>query len=540
MCTCIDARKTAGRCYRMSGSFIYFIILNAGFLSAYNWDQLNLSPSHLPFYFKNNPGIEKHCQDDVECPYQELTGMEKCWGYEPDCDKSHHYANPNCTGDNRHWAKNKEEQEYKFWSTADFGMLLERKKELRMYCKPNSKEDSSLQCTKYLRYCRAANIYLDFSSKPITKSNERDRYREDVLGPGLVGGHCELDDVNLRAQGEHKSPLQSWFAEIQHFSSLEFYPSKDENCDMVFNKPTYLMKLDAGVNMYHHFCDFVNLYASQHLNNSFNTDVSIIMWDTTTLPYGDFFSVTWKAFTDHPIIPLSDLDGKKVCIKDAVFPLLARMRYGLYYNMPLMPGCVGSSLVKAFSEHVLHRLNVPQAGPHNEKIRVTLLSRNTKYRNILNQEELVKAMKSDGELEVSVVEYNRLMLFEEQLNNSHNSDIFIGIHGAGLTHLLFQPDWAVVIELYNCEDPSCYFDLARLRGLKYITWEKKKKLTQEDEGHHPTLGAHAKFTNYAFDVMEFMRLVYKAADHVRNHPQFIQARKRKSAFEEKTVLKDEL
>ena len=55
---------------RMSGSFIYFIILNAGFLSAYNWDQLNLSPSHLPFYFKNNPGIEKHCQDDVECPYQ--------------------------------------------------------------------------------------------------------------------------------------------------------------------------------------------------------------------------------------------------------------------------------------------------------------------------------------------------------------------------------------------------------------------------------------------------------------------------------------
>lgn len=36
----------------------------------------------------------------------------------------------------------------------------------------------------------------------------------------------------------------------------------------------------AGVNMYHHFCDFINLYTSNHLNNSFSTDVYIVMWDT--------------------------------------------------------------------------------------------------------------------------------------------------------------------------------------------------------------------------------------------------------------------
>jgi len=33
------------------------------------------------------------------------------------------------------------------------------------------------------------------------------------------------------------------------------------------------------------------------------------------------------------------------------------------------------------------------------------------------------------------------------LQISHNSDIFIGIHGAGLSHMLFQPDWAVVMEM---------------------------------------------------------------------------------------------
>jgi len=42
----------------------------------------------------------------------------------------------------------------------------------------------------------------------------------------------------------------------------------------------------------------------------------------------------------------------------------------------------------------------------------------------------------------------REMPFLEQIHVTHNSDIFIGMHGAGLTHLLFLPDWAVIFELY--------------------------------------------------------------------------------------------
>lgn len=38
--------------------------------------------------------------------------------------------------------------------------------------------------------------------------------------------------------------------------------------------------------------------------------------------------------------------------------------------------------------------------------------------------------------------------FLEQLRITHNSDIFIGMHGAGLTHLLFLPDWSVIFELW--------------------------------------------------------------------------------------------
>lgn len=66
---------------------------------------------------------------------------------------------------------------------------------------------------------------------------------------------------------------------------LDFQISNDSvRCDVFLDKPSILMKLDSGVNIYHHFCDFFNLYLTQHVNNSwFGKDVQLIMWDTVSL-----------------------------------------------------------------------------------------------------------------------------------------------------------------------------------------------------------------------------------------------------------------
>ncbi|KAJ3603022.1 hypothetical protein NHX12_030766 [Muraenolepis orangiensis] len=88
--------------------------------------------------------------------------------------------------------------------------------------------------------------------------------------------------------------------------------------------------------MYHHFCDFVNLYISQHINNSFSLDINILMWDTvgplllqesgfTAAPpgvrvpryssrkfsCGDLFPGTWKAFSHYDVIHLKTFDSKR-------------------------------------------------------------------------------------------------------------------------------------------------------------------------------------------------------------------------------------
>lgn len=49
--------------------------------------------------------------------------------------------------------------------------------------------------------------------------------------------------------------------------------------------------------MYHHFCDFVNLYISQHINNSFSSDINIVMWDTVGIWCQQCFTLqNYKSF----------------------------------------------------------------------------------------------------------------------------------------------------------------------------------------------------------------------------------------------------
>jgi len=63
------------------------------------------------------------------------------------------------------------------------------------------------------------------------------------------------------------------------------------------------------------------------------------------------------------------------------------------------------------------------------------------------------------------------------------------------------------------------------------------------KGHHPTLGAHKKFTNYSFDMVEFLKLISEAAEYVFSHPRFIEEQKRKYGSEHnssQTSVKSEL
>ena len=65
----------------------------------------------------------------------------------------------------------------------------------------------------------------------------------------------------------------------------------------------------------------------------------------------------------------------------------------------------------------------------------------------------------------------------QQLEVISTTDIFIGMHGAGMTHSIFLPKHAAVLELFPKDFKRdrpwyvCYQKIAEWRGLKYDSWE---------------------------------------------------------------------
>ena len=139
-----------------------------------------------------------------------------------------------------------------------------------------------------------------------------------------------------------------------------------------------------------------------------------------------------------------------------------RMVFGLFYNTPVIEGCSQSELFRRFSQFMMERLNIRQAGVlKDRRLRVTLISRDTRYRRIINEDDMVTALEETGVFQVTVARFSPRLSFTDQLQMTHNTDILAGLHGAGLTHLLFLPDWAELFEIFNCDDASCYKDLSR-------------------------------------------------------------------------------
>lgn len=218
---------------------------------------------------------------------------------------------------------------------------------MTVYCEPTFITDSSLECSDYARFCRGRNLMINFTD--LVHRKEPMRYAIDVLKQGEIGGFCRLKEDKFKAQMEHVSALQSWAPELRFFEQMSRPPIENGLCDVVIEKPTFIMKLDATNNMYHHFCDFFNLYASQHMNFSrpgtFSTDVNILIWESYT--YASSFSQTFEAFTENPIWDLNTFRGQVVCFKNLVMPLLPRMIFGLYYNTPIV-----SCLINYFYENL--------------------------------------------------------------------------------------------------------------------------------------------------------------------------------------------
>lgn len=168
---------------------IFLCFIKFGLLLASNYNFIDLPDTHLPYYFATFTNVAEKCRNDgVNCPYakwlnENVIDPMKCWGYEPECKAENAFSRPKCSGESPAWMPSKDDQVKTFFTQADFGYVRQQIDELMVLCTPLFPNDSILECSKYLRYCRGRNIMMNFTEM----STRPARYKMDVLSHGQVG-----------------------------------------------------------------------------------------------------------------------------------------------------------------------------------------------------------------------------------------------------------------------------------------------------------------------------------------------------------------
>ena len=130
-------------------------------------------------------------------------------------------------------------------------------------------------------------------------------------------------------------------------------------------------------------------------------------------------------------------------------------------------------------------------------LRVLLISRRPydKYiqhsfvgRQLDNEDELVEAMR--GEAGVALVKKVDMvqLTFQAQLALMAGTDVLVGMHGAALSHVVYLPPWAGVMELWPKDHDMwrCFEHLTQLTGPAYQRWENKndKRFRKDRHGDY--------------------------------------------------------
>jgi len=131
--------------------------------------------------------------------------------------------------------------------------------------------------------------------------------------------------------------------------------------------------------------------------------------------------------------------------------------------------------VQNFAKYMLSTFGLENT-PSPVRPGVTLVVRRSD-RKIMNSEELFDTLKSNFSDVANVRKlYLEDLSHQEQFSLMRETTILIGIHGSGLTNLIFLPPGSVLLEIfqYGFTRPT-YRYVSGLAGVLYLSWQNSKK-----------------------------------------------------------------
>jgi protein O-GlcNAc transferase len=248
-------------------------------------------------------------------------------------------------------------------------------------------------------------------------------------------------------------------------------------------KYTILIKREGSSNLWHCLLEIFStsltlniLQMGQTADSTFSTtpntsNTQVVLLDDHT--DGPFFDL-WSIFTNQSIRRLKDLPPTS--FENIILPLAGGSN-PLWQTDYSRDGasCNTSTLLRTFSRRVLDHYGIPAQPRQGSDITVTFIDR-MKTRVLLNHTEYLEDVKSSfPNVIIQEVDFETIS-FKEQLQVLRQTDILVGVHGAGLTHAMFLPPRSSVVEILPPQvDIKVFENLASLLDHSYFSVRSSKR-----------------------------------------------------------------
>jgi len=272
---------------------------------------------------------------------------------------------------------------------------------------------------------------------------------------------------------DDESPLASWLSRLRSYP-ISKKPSTDSSVRMA---PTFVFKRIEAHNLYHTMCEWFNVFMISKL---FNIDPHaaeiVFLDDRPPSPLDGTWDVLFGSVTKYKAVPY-----------DTIYKTLIWSAVG--YNSPLNFHNLHSvPYIEEFRKFFLRAYNVQGTRTLDcSRLHVTVIWRrdymthperkNTTnglvHRKFKNEDEIFKTLSlvfANDKVTSVILEQ---MSMEEQIAVVEDTDILIGMHGAGMAHAMFLPKHGAVLEFFpNYWGFLRHFKMfSKWRGVKYVGWQ---------------------------------------------------------------------
>ena len=300
-------------------------------------------------------------------------------------------------------------------------------------------------------FCVATDVIIDFA-----KVKKIGKYLQFEDG-ATVGDCAKTNEWQQTQVMNHAKPQ---FRTFRTGSTLAF--------DVVEEAATtYLMARDEDCeNMFHSTADHMNAFLVGRVLELDWSATRTLLWDG----HGDgpFKELIQRSFSPtYQLQRPSDYKGKKVKFPRLIFHLESPA--GIVFPKVAGPKgimrCRASSLWMDFKNSILEAFNLLDVPPPANPSVILSVRRRTPAKNVgrvFADEEALEAVIRRQSAHLGHFEVLDLatLSFRDQLEKLRSTNVLIGAHGAGLMHVIFLADEAVLVEIHPSYRVDRHFRLA--------------------------------------------------------------------------------